>query len=168
MWSSPRLALCALAALALPAMACEIQPPAEDASSYEGVQTEVTPGVARAQRTTLDAGGGRTRSSRVPSTLGSEPSPSPRTTMPSLDETPDPYAGGSDGDSSRSALRAFVAGGEARFLCPTGYRATAADGSCACLAAVDGVTRYPFGDAPCGDGTPRAEGNECIFTCPAE
>lgn len=167
MWNSPRLALCALATLAVPVVACEIQPPAEDASSYEGAQTSTTTGVTAAQPMTFYSGSTRA-SAHATHTMASASPPAPRSTMQSLDETPDPYDQGGDAEDPRPALRAFVAGGEARFLCPTGYRATAADGSCACVAAVNGVTRYPFGDAPCGDGTPRAEGNECIFKCPRD
>jgi len=140
-----------LALVAIPStLACEVEVPASDPSSSSdwGVGTSASEGsppvVRRARLTPAKAKAARTTSQ--------DDSP-PTATIASPDR-----------QDERPPLRAFVAGGESRFLCPSGYRAQAADGTCACVSSAD-QSRYPMADAPCGDGTPRAEGSECIFTC---
>lgn len=144
-----------MALLFVPALACEIQNPACDPSEYEA--TTGTPAPAYSPVV-----GARTASPRAQKKPANDEDPFPGATA-SQPETADESAP----LDPRPALHAFVAGGETRFLCPSGYRADPSGGSCNCVSAADGRTRYPLGDAPCGDGIPRAEGNECIFKCPA-
>jgi len=146
-----------VAAFATQMLACEMDvPPIVDPSTYESASTtsstETISTAPRGHRAPLlpSAGGAGTAQGRTPA-------PAPRSSR---------GVGADDPFADRPALRAFVAGGETRFLCPSRYRPVPAEGGCACVSSIDGLTEYPMGDAPCGDGAARAEGNECIFTCP--
>ena len=153
MLTTPRAVVCALAVLVLPMIACEIEAPASDPSSYDGAAATTASSCApRAPEARAKASRVRADTDSTPgSTLG----------LP-LDTSDDGVLA-----DARPALRAFVAGGETRFLCPSRYRPRTAEGTCTCVSSTDGLTEYPLGDAPCGDGVGRAEGNECVFECPA-
>lgn len=145
-----------LAVLVLPVLACEMDPPAYDASSYPdpSLPQEPSQEPAREARPALmSRAPAQAKSARASHAIPQAPSSSPETSEP--DAVPD-----------RPALRAFYAAGETRFLCPAGYSARATTlGSCDCAASAAGVSPYPMEDGPCGDGAARVEGNECIFTC---
>ena len=147
-----------VAAFATQMLACEIDVPAiRDPSTYESAtttaSTETSSTASRDLRAPLRASvaGAGTAPGRAPASAPQSPR----------------GGGGDDPFVDRPVLRAFVAGGETRFLCPSRYRPVPSEGGCACVSSIDGLTDYPMGDAPCGDGAARAEGNECIFTCGA-
>jgi len=154
-----RMVVRALALLAAPTVACEIDTPAQDPSAYEPAMAVPQYGYAPATTSTTYAVPLPPRPTRA----GAEHAPAATSTASS----PTPTAGQGDDPSSEPEppLRAFVAGRETRFMCPAHYRARAAEGTCACVSKTSPASQYPVGDAPCGDGVARAEGNECIFTC---
>jgi hypothetical protein len=150
MLAVPRIVF-ALAVFVLPTLACEITPPVDDASSYGGASAPETAfyGVSPAPKAPAAV---------TYATTADMPPP--------LHAAPSPVADRSDVVSKKPALRPFFAGGETRFDCPVGYPAEAQDlGGCACVSSADGISQYPLGDGPCGDGIARVEGNECIFKC---
>jgi hypothetical protein len=150
MLAVPRIVF-TLAVFVLPTLACDIVPPADDASSY---------GATSAPESSLY---GMSPAPKAPARVMYATAAD---TPPPLKATPSSVTAGSGAVSEKPALRPFFAGGETRFDCPVGYPAQAEDlGGCACVSSADGISQYPLGDGPCGDGIARVEGNECIFTC---
>jgi hypothetical protein len=153
------MVMCALALMAAPMVACEIDTPAQAPSFYEPSTAVPQYGYAPATTRTTYA----VPRPPPPAHVGVARAPGARAAAaragPNTTQGDDPFS------EPEPPLRAFVAGGETRFMCPAHYRARAADGTCACVSRTSPTSQYPLGDAPCGDGVARAEGNECIFTC---